>query len=42
MVLLSQYSRQEEIVLGSVMSARTHPDTEWMLGMFANSVVFKG
>lgn len=42
MVLLSQYSRQEEIVLGSVMSARTHPDTERMLGMFANSVVFKG
>lgn len=42
MILLSKYSRQEEIVLGSVMSARTHPDTERMLGMFANSVVFKG
>lgn len=42
MVLLSKYSRQEDIVVGSVMSARTHPDTEKMLGMFANSLVFRG
>lgn len=41
-VLLSKYSRQEDIVMGSVMSARTHPDTEKMLGMFANSLVFRG
>lgn len=42
MVMLSKYSGQEDIVMGSVMSARTHPDTEKMLGMFANSVVFRG
>ena len=42
MVLLSKYSRQEEIVIGSPVSARTHKDTEEMLGMFVNTLVLKG
>ncbi|NWK83473.1 amino acid adenylation domain-containing protein [Staphylococcus sp. GSSP0090] len=42
MVLLSKYSRQQDIVVGSVISARTHKDTESMLGMFANTLVYRG
>ncbi|MCI2954787.1 amino acid adenylation domain-containing protein [Staphylococcus caprae] len=42
MVLLHKYSRQDDIVIGSVISARTHRDTENMLGMFANTLVYRG
>ncbi len=42
MVLLSIHSGQEEILLGTVMSGRTHKDTEEMLGMFVNTVVIDG
>ncbi|MEJ7495935.1 condensation domain-containing protein, partial [Staphylococcus pasteuri] len=42
MVLLHKYSRQDDIVIGSVISARTHHDTENMLGMFANTLVYRG
>ncbi len=42
MVLLSKYSRQEEIVIGSPISARMHKDTENMLGMFVNTLAMKG
>ncbi|MBO7564194.1 MAG: amino acid adenylation domain-containing protein, partial [Clostridiales bacterium] len=42
MVLLSKYSRQEDIVIGSPISGRTHKDTESMLGMFINSLALRG
>ena len=42
MQLLSRYSRQEEIVVGSPIAGRVHPDTEKMLGMFVNTLAIKG
>jgi len=42
MVLLSKYSRQEDIIVGSPVSGRTHVDTENMLGMFVNTVALRG
>ena len=42
MVLLSKYSRQEDIVIGSPISGRTHKDTEGMLGMFVNTLAMRG
>ena len=34
MTLLSRYARKDDVVVGSVMSARMHKGTEKMLGMF--------
>ncbi|MEF7638814.1 condensation domain-containing protein, partial [Bacillus thuringiensis] len=42
MILLEKYSRQEDIVIGSPISARTHKDTENMLGMFVNTLAMRG
>ncbi|HAV89891.1 MAG TPA: non-ribosomal peptide synthetase, partial [Eubacterium sp.] len=42
MVLLSKYSRQEDIVIGTPISGRTHRDTEDMLGMFVNTLALRG
>ena len=42
MVMLRKYSRQEDIVIGSPISGRTHKDTEEMLGMFVNTLVMRG
>ena len=42
MILLSKYSRQEDIVVGSLFSGRTHKDTEGMLGMFVNTLAMRG
>ena len=42
MVLLSKYSRQEDIVIGSPISGRLHRDTEQMLGMFINTLAMRG
>ncbi|MBG9595189.1 hypothetical protein ABE34_23940, partial [Lysinibacillus sphaericus] len=42
MVLLGKYSRQEDIVIGSPISGRTHRDTEGMLGMFVNTLAMRG
>lgn len=42
MVLLSKYSMQDDIVIGSPISGRTHIDTENMLGMFANTLAMRG
>ena len=42
MVLLSKYSRQEDIVIGTPISGRTHKDTEGMLGMFVNTLALRG
>ncbi|MBQ1466976.1 MAG: amino acid adenylation domain-containing protein, partial [Solobacterium sp.] len=42
MVLLSKYSRQEDIVVGTPISGRTHKDTESMMGMFINTLAMRG
>jgi len=42
MVLLSKYSGQDDIVIGSPISARTHHDTEGMMGMFVNTLAMRG
>ncbi|HEU4963916.1 MAG TPA: non-ribosomal peptide synthase/polyketide synthase [Bacilli bacterium] len=42
MILLSKYSRQDDIVVGSLISGRTHKDTENMLGMFVNTLAMRG
>ncbi|HEX3028864.1 MAG TPA: amino acid adenylation domain-containing protein, partial [Clostridia bacterium] len=42
MVMLSKYSGQEDIVVGSAFSGRVHKDTESMLGMFANNLPIRG
>ncbi|MCP6680852.1 non-ribosomal peptide synthetase [Bacillus nakamurai] len=42
MTLLQKYSHQEEIILGTPIAGRTHPDTHNMLGMFVNTLAIKG
>jgi tyrocidine synthetase-3 len=42
MILLSRYSQQDDIIIGSAVSGRTHKDTESMLGMFVNTLAFRG
>ncbi|MBE5929218.1 MAG: amino acid adenylation domain-containing protein, partial [Lachnospiraceae bacterium] len=42
MVLLGKYSRQEDVVIGTPISGRTHKDTEGMLGMFVNTLAMRG
>ena len=42
MVLLSKYSRQEDIIVGTTISGRTHKDTEKMMGMFVNTLAMRG
>lgn len=41
MILLSKYGRQEDVVIGSPISGRTHKDTESMLGMFINTLAIR-
>lgn len=41
MILLSKYSLQDELVVGSPISGRLHRDTESMLGMFVNTLAIK-
>ena len=41
MMLLSRYSHQEDVVVGSPVSGRTHADTEKMLGMFVNTLAIR-
>ena len=40
-VLLSRYSGQKDIVVGTANGGRHHPDTEKMIGFFANTVVLR-
>ncbi|GAA2515302.1 non-ribosomal peptide synthetase [Winogradskya humida] len=40
-VLVSRYTGQDDIVLGSVLSGRTRPETEPLIGFFANTVVLR-
>jgi len=42
MVLLGKYGNQEDVVIGSPISGRTHKDTEQMLGMFVNTLAMRG
>lgn len=42
MTLLQKYSHQKEIILGTPIAGRTHPDTQNMLGMFVNTLAIKG
>ncbi|RXE59147.1 non-ribosomal peptide synthetase [Acetivibrio mesophilus] len=37
-ILLSKYSGQEDIVVGSPIAGRNHPDTENIVGMFVNTL----
>ncbi|MGN7416564.1 amino acid adenylation domain-containing protein [Paenibacillus sp. SAF-068] len=37
-VLLNKYTNQEDIVIGTLFSGRTHPDIEKCIGMFINTV----
>ncbi|MED1724567.1 non-ribosomal peptide synthetase [Brevibacillus parabrevis] len=37
-VLLSKYSGQQDIIIGSPVAGRLHKDTETMIGMFVNSL----
>ncbi|WP_336821977.1 condensation domain-containing protein, partial [Staphylococcus capitis] len=39
--LLHKYSRQEDIVVGSPISGRTHTDTEGIIGMFVNTLALR-
>lgn len=40
-VLLSRYSGQKDIVVGTANAGRHHPDTEKIIGYFANTVVLR-
>ncbi|MCP1186774.1 non-ribosomal peptide synthetase [Paenibacillus sp. 1781tsa1] len=42
MILLSQYSRQADIIVGSPVSGRVHPDTESTVGVFVNTLALRG
>ncbi|MGM9979550.1 MAG: amino acid adenylation domain-containing protein, partial [Clostridium sp.] len=40
-IMLSKYSRQEEIIIGSPISGRTNKDVESIIGMFVNTLALK-
>lgn len=40
-VLLHRYTSQEEILVGSPVSARSHPDLEAQIGFYVNTVVLR-
>lgn len=42
MIMLSRYSRQEDIIVGSPFSGRSHPEMLPMLGMFVNMLALRG
>ena len=41
MIMLSSYSLQDDIVIGTIMSGRTRPELEHMIGLFINTVVVR-
>ena len=41
MVLLHKYSQQDDIVVGTPISGRTHQDTEGVIGMFVNTLAMR-
>ena len=40
-VLLHRYTGQQDILIGTPIRGRTHPDTENLLGFFVNTLVFR-
>ncbi|WP_341528317.1 amino acid adenylation domain-containing protein [Nostoc sp. UHCC 0302] len=40
-ILLSRYSRQEDLCVGSAIANRTHSNTEWLIGFFVNTLVLR-
>jgi acyl carrier protein len=40
-ILLSKYTGQEDIVIGSPIAGRPHPDLENIIGMFVNTLVMR-
>ncbi|HLP60148.1 MAG TPA: condensation domain-containing protein, partial [Candidatus Deferrimicrobium sp.] len=40
-ILLTKYSDQEDIVIGTGVGGRTHPDTEQIIGMFVNMLAIR-
>ncbi len=42
MILLSQYARQEDVVIGSPLGGRSHEDLGQVLGIFINTLPFRG
>lgn len=42
MILFGQYSRQEDIIIGSPVSGRVHSDTESTVGLFVNTLALRG
>lgn len=40
-LLLSKYTSQEDIVVGTPMAGRNHPDFENMVGMFVNTIAIR-
>jgi len=37
-VLLGRYSRQDDLIIGSPLSVRTHPDCDQIIGLFLNTI----
>ncbi|MCC6177962.1 MAG: SDR family NAD(P)-dependent oxidoreductase, partial [Chloroflexi bacterium] len=40
--LLHRYTDRDDVVVGSVVAGRTHPDFEGLIGFFANTLVLRG
>ncbi|MCK4259635.1 MAG: non-ribosomal peptide synthase/polyketide synthase, partial [Halanaerobiales bacterium] len=40
-ILLSKYSGQEDIIVGSPIAGRSHPDLEKIIGMFVNTITMR-
>lgn len=40
-VLLARYSGQDDVIVGSPVAGRAHPDTEGVIGYFANTLVLR-
>ena len=41
LILLKKYSRQKDLIIGSPIAGRVHPETQKMLGMFVNTVAIR-
>ncbi|TKI71789.1 amino acid adenylation domain-containing protein, partial [Lysinibacillus mangiferihumi] len=41
-ILLSKYSNQEDIIIGTPITGRSHPELKNMIGMFVNTIVLRG
>jgi amino acid adenylation domain-containing protein len=40
-ILLSRYARQEDVVVGTPIAGRNHPDTENLIGFFVNTLALR-